>query len=92
MLFKYRNQFARIKLVLHHRIHHIAQPESLIQVTQGPWSTQPLDVQTTFNNLPLSEEDKKLFWVEGTNKRFDGYNYFGEHPDMMIEWFGKYMA
>ncbi|MCE2029008.1 hypothetical protein [Sessilibacter corallicola] len=48
-------------------------------------------MQTTFDNLPLNEEDKKLFWIEGTNKRFDGYNYFGKHPEMMIEWFDKYM-
>ncbi|RZK59345.1 MAG: hypothetical protein EOP27_00305 [Rhodococcus sp. (in: high G+C Gram-positive bacteria)] len=25
------------------------------------------------------------FWIEGTTERFRGYNYFGEHPELMLE-------
>lgn len=69
---------------------NIKMPTFLLQVKDDAW-TVPDDVQKTFDLLVLPEEDKKLFWVEGTTKRFVGYNYFGEHPEMMIEWFDKYM-
>ncbi len=32
--------------------------------------TIPGDMETVFNNIPLSE--KKLFWIEGTTGRWDG--------------------
>jgi dipeptidyl aminopeptidase/acylaminoacyl peptidase len=70
---------------------NIKIPTFFIQVKDDAWTT-PKDVQATFDGLTsLNEDDKKLFWVEGTTKRFDGYNYFGEHPKMMLEWFDKYM-
>ena len=25
--------------------------------------------------------------IEGTDLRFQGYNYFGEHPELLLEWF-----
>jgi len=34
---------------------------------------------------------KKLFWIEGTDARFQGYNYFGNHPQVVLEWFGRHM-
>lgn len=34
-------------------------------------------------------EDKKLFWIEGTTRRWDGYDYFPEHPEQMLEWFNR---
>jgi hypothetical protein len=36
-------------------------------------------------------EDKELFWIEGSTRRLDGYNYFPNNPDQMIEWFDKHM-
>ena len=35
-------------------------------------------------------KDKKLFWIEGTDQRFQGYNYFGQNPKVMLEWFDKH--
>lgn len=67
---------------------NIKIPTFLIQVKDDAW-TIPDDVQKAFDLIPV--KDKKLFWVEGTTKRFDGYNYFGEHPEQMIEWFDTYM-
>ena len=46
-------------------------------------------MQQIFDNIPA--EDKKLFWIEGTTRRWDGYNYFPEHPEQMIEWFDTHM-
>lgn len=70
---------------------NIKVPTFLLQVKADIW-TKPADVQKTFDRLTsLADEDKKLFWIEGTTKRFVGYNYCGEHPEMMLEWFNKYM-
>jgi uncharacterized protein len=33
-----------------------------------------------------------LVWIEGTTRRFDGYNYFGEHPEIPIDWFNAHAA
>lgn len=52
--------------------------------------TKPSDVQPMYNNIPA--KDKKLFWIEGTTRRFDGYNYFGEHPELMLEWFDTHVG
>jgi uncharacterized protein len=51
--------------------------------------TKPSDVQQIFDNIPV--KDKKLFWIEGTTRRWDGYTYFPEHPEQMIEWFDTHM-
>jgi uncharacterized protein len=52
--------------------------------------TKPSDVQTIYDNIAAKE--KQLFWIAGTTRRFDGYNYFGEHPELMLEWFDKHMG
>lgn len=72
----------------HHYAQDVKVPTFIIQTKDDAW-TIPDDVQKTYDLL--GTEDKNLFWVEGTTKRFDGYNYFGEHPKQMIEWFDTYM-
>jgi uncharacterized protein len=52
--------------------------------------TKPNDVQQIFDNIPAN--DKKLFWIEGTTRRWDGYNCFPGHPEQMIEWFDTHMG
>jgi len=52
--------------------------------------TKPEDVQQIFDNIPVQE--KELFWIEGTTRRWDGYNYFPNHPKKMIDWFDRYMS
>lgn len=47
------------------------------------------DVQSIYDALPA--EDKELHWIEGTERRFDGYNYFGVHPEVPIDWFDKHL-
>jgi uncharacterized protein len=63
-------------------------PTFIIQVRDDAL-TKPSDVQRILNNLPV--KDKKLFWIEGTTRRWDGYNYFPKHPEQMIKWFGTHM-
>ena len=51
--------------------------------------TYPSDVQAIYDNI--AAVDKKLHWIEGTDQRFRGYNYFGEHPEVAIEWFDAFL-
>jgi hypothetical protein len=51
--------------------------------------TEPSDVQTMFDNIPVA--DKKLQWIRGTTRRWDGYLEFQRHPEPMLEWFAKHM-
>jgi pimeloyl-ACP methyl ester carboxylesterase len=51
--------------------------------------TEPGDVQTMFDNIPVS--DKKLQWIHGTTRRWDGYLEFQRHPEPMLGWFGTHM-
>lgn len=39
----------------------------------------------------LSSKKKDMLWIEGTTRRFDGYNYFAKNPERMVEWFTKYV-
>jgi hypothetical protein len=29
--------------------------------------------------------EKRLYWIDGTDRRFDGYNFFGAHPELPVE-------
>lgn len=80
--------FKTAEMSPHHYAANVKVPAFIIQVRDDFW-TQPEDVQTTFDLLTI--EDKKLFWIEGTNKRFDGYNYFGDNPAQMIEFFDSHI-
>lgn len=66
----------------------VTMPTLVSQVHDDSF-TKPEDVQTIFDLLGAKEKD--LNWIYGTTRRFDGYNYFGEQPDKMLNWFGKYM-
>jgi hypothetical protein len=51
--------------------------------------TEPADVQTMFDNIPIAE--KKLQWIWGTTARWDGYVVFQRRPEPMLEWFERHM-
>lgn len=68
----------------------ITIPTYIVQNRDDVW-TVPDDVQTTYDLIP--GEDKKLHWIEdGDTRRFIGYNFFGENPQSMIDWFDSYMG
>ncbi|KAF5653665.1 putative gibberellin biosynthesis-related [Fusarium sp. NRRL 25303] len=67
---------------------HAKVPTFVYQVRDDPCTT-PKDVQSVYDNIPI--QDKKLKWIEGTDKRWDGYTYFQREPDQFLEWFAKYM-
>lgn len=65
-------------------------PVLMSQVKDDRWTDNPADGQTTFDKL--GSHDKELFWIEGTTRRFDGYNYFGNHPEKMLRFFETHMG
>jgi len=52
--------------------------------------TDPGDVQTMFDSIPVA--DKKLLWIHGTTRRWDGYLEFQRRPRPMLEWFEKHIS
>jgi pimeloyl-ACP methyl ester carboxylesterase len=64
-------------------------PSFIYQVREDVMS-EAADVRTIFDNI--GTEEKGLFWIDGTTRRWDGYTYFSRHPEKMLAWFEKYMA
>lgn len=64
----------------------IRVPVFYAQTANDPWSVKE-DIEGFFNE---TVPEKSLLWLEG-KERFDGYNYFGAHPDKMLDFFGKYV-
>jgi pimeloyl-ACP methyl ester carboxylesterase len=52
--------------------------------------TRPDDVRAVYDAIPI--EDKELFWIEGTTRRWDGYLYFAKDPSRMLDWFDHHLA
>jgi len=68
----------------------VQMPVLMVQVLEDAWTRNPEDAQTTFDLL--GSEEKELFWIENTTRRFrDGYNHFGRHPEKVLGFLGKYM-
>nr|WP_315242232.1 twin-arginine translocation signal domain-containing protein [uncultured Flavobacterium sp.] len=62
---------------------------ALVAQVPDDFLTKPSNVQEIYDTI--SSKDKKLFWIEGTDQRFQGYNYFGKNPTVMLEWFDSHM-
>lgn len=88
-LVRLATSFSFDQLSPHEPARDVTLPTFLYQVRNDSTS-KPIDVQTTFDNL--ASNDKELFWIEGTTKRWDGYNYFSSDPQRMLEWFRKHMT
>ncbi|MCW4017229.1 MAG: alpha/beta fold hydrolase [Candidatus Bathyarchaeota archaeon] len=62
-------------------------PTLYVQTRNDPW-TEPADILGFYEN---TQSTKEFHWLEGLNHRFQGYQYFGEHPEKMLEWLKKWM-
>lgn len=67
-------------------VKNIMVPVLYVQVKSDPW-TRPDDVEGFYANTP---GPKSLLWIEG-EERFDGYNYFGDHPEKLLNFLNQYM-
>ena len=63
---------------------------TLVAQVHDDTMTRPQDVQDIYDAIPV--EDKQLYWIDGTDKRFEGYIFFGAHPELPIDWFDKHLA
>lgn len=51
--------------------------------------TRPDDIQAMFDAIPVPE--KRLFWVENSTRRWDGYLHFQRVPEEILDWLERYM-
>jgi dienelactone hydrolase len=65
----------------------IKVPTLYVQVRNDPW-TELSDIQG-FYDATLTE--KEFFWLEGFTHRFEGYQYFGDNPQRMLDWLKKWL-
>ena len=64
----------------------IKVPAMYVQAETDPWTNLD-DIKSFYENTPTEKE----FWMlTGKMKRFDTYNYIGEHPQKILEFVGKY--
>ncbi|MEM1315741.1 MAG: alpha/beta hydrolase [Pseudomonadota bacterium] len=80
--------FANGEMTPHLFAADVTVPTFVVQVREDAWTT-PEDGERTFELLGAAQ--KELFWIEGTRRRFDGYNYFGRNPEKMVGWFDRFM-
>ncbi len=65
----------------------VCVPTRLVQARKDPM-TNLAWVAEVFDNMPV---EKEMFWLEEPTHRFDGYNWFADHPQDMLSWFDKYV-
>jgi len=63
---------------------------TLVAQVRADFLTKPSNVQEIYDTI--SSSDKKLFWIEGTDQRFQGYNYFGQNPQLVLDWFESHLT
>lgn len=82
--------FTAAEMTPHLTAHAVKMPTMIVQVLDDAWTRNPEDAQKTFDLLGTPE--KELVWIEGTTRRFkDGYNWFGRHPETVLNFLAKYM-
>lgn len=66
----------------------IVKPVKIFQVRKDNYN-KIVDPQEIFNRF--KSVDKEFEWIEGTEERFEGYNYFSKNPKQLLEWLSKYL-
>ncbi len=65
----------------------VCVPTRLVQARKDPHTN--LDwIAEVYANFPV---EKEMFWLEEPTHRFDGYNWFADHPRDMLDWFERYV-
>ena len=65
----------------------VVTPTLLVQGRKDPWTNLDF-INQLYEAIPV---EKEMHWLEETQHRFDGYNWFGNHPEKMLEWFDKHL-
>ncbi|MCO1655234.1 lysophospholipase [Pseudonocardia humida] len=68
---------------------NVTVPVFLLQVHDDVL-TDPSDVRAMFDAVP--GDRKRLHWVPGTTRRWDGYLEFQRRPEPVLDWLGTTMV
>ncbi len=66
----------------------VKAPIFYIQAPADRWTTVA-DTQSFFDGTP---GEKEIWWIEGITRRFDTYNYMGEHPERIIAFANRHFS
>lgn len=69
--------------------HAVTKPTMMSQLERD-WMISRQDMLELFDNLGTAK--KEMFWIEGSDQRFSGYNYYGNHPERLVGWFDRHMG
>lgn len=69
------------------RVKPINKPAMVIQNKNDPFADMDY-VRSYYNALPVAKE---MAWADVGKGRIDGYADLTEHPEKVIEWFGRYV-
>ncbi len=69
------------------QIDKVVTPTLLCQGKKDPWTNFDF-INAVYEKLPV---EKEMYWMEEPTHRFDGYNWFYDNPEKMLEWFDKHM-
>jgi predicted alpha/beta-fold hydrolase len=62
-------------------------PTLYVQVRNDPWT----ELSDILGFYEATSTEKEFFWLESFTHRFEGYQYFGENPQRMMDWLKKWM-
>ena len=62
-------------------------PTLMVQV-RNDMNSRASDIQEMFDKVAV--EDKEMIWIEDTEWRFKGYQYFSDQPEEMISWYNAH--
>lgn len=65
----------------------VCVPTRLVQSRKDP-NTNLAWIAEVYDNFPV---EKEMFWLEEPTHRFDGYNWFADHPRDMLDWFDRFI-
>jgi pimeloyl-ACP methyl ester carboxylesterase len=68
-------------------VKNIKVPTLYVQVRNDPW-TELDDIKGFYASTPT---EKDFLWLDGYTHRFEGYQYFGEHPERMLDWLKNWL-
>jgi uncharacterized protein len=51
--------------------------------------TRPSDLEEAYEAIGADEKD--MFWIHDTPRRWDGYKWFQRHPERILDWFATYL-
>lgn len=68
-------------------VEKMSVPVLLCQGRKDPWTNMDF-IDEVFQKIPT---EKEMYFMEESTHRFDGYNWFYDHPEKMLEWFSKYL-